>query len=162
LKYPDSVENLLNHTSLGHEFVTDILKLQFHPKINKDYDILWFSYSLSYALVEGASEILAIPRTDLETTVSNVQKNEENVIPSIILYDNVPGGAGLVSRLEDQNVLKSCLIAAKERVSGQCGCDELTSCYGCLRGYRNQFAHHELKRGPVFQYLEKVISEFSL
>ena len=71
--------------------------------------------------------------------------------------DNVPGGAGLVARLEDTEVLKACLEAAMRRVSGKCGCDENVSCYGCLRTYRNQFAHQYLQRGSVYHYLRKIL-----
>jgi len=37
-------------------------------------------------------------------------------------------------------------------------CGEDTSCYGCLRSYRNQFVHQNLQRGPVFNFLGKIIS----
>ena len=40
---------------------------------------------------------------------------------------------------------------------GDCGCGDDASCYGCLRSYRNQFAHPDLKRGPTTQYLDRVI-----
>jgi len=42
----------------------------------------------------------------------------------IILYDNVPGRAGLVARLESEKTLKQCLEAALKRVGGNCGCAE--------------------------------------
>ena len=64
--------------------------------------------------------------------------------PAIILYDDVPGGAGLVAQLEERDVLQQALRNALGRVSGDCGCD--SSCYGCLRSYRNQFAHTFLDR----------------
>ena len=83
---------------------------------------------------------------------------DQHALPPIILYDNVPGGAGLVARLEREEVLKNCLQAALKRVEGACGCAPNTSCYGCLRSYRNQFAHQILQRGPVQQYLASVLS----
>ena len=61
-----------------------------------------------------------------------------------MLYDNVPGGAGLVAQLEQKSVFKEVLTNARERVQDNCGCD--SSCYGCLRSYRNQFAHPHLDR----------------
>jgi ATP-dependent helicase YprA (DUF1998 family) len=143
--------------SLGHEFVTDVLQLQFHPKPEGDMEPVWFAYSLAYAVVEGAAEVLEVPSTDLSATVAH---GEQYPVPPIILYDNVPGGAGLVARLEGEEVLKACLEAAQKRVSGNCGCDESTSCYGCLRSYRNQFAHQYLQRGPVMHYLEALLSEW--
>jgi hypothetical protein len=145
----------LKSVALGHELVTDVLKLQFHAQPALTGELTWFAYALGYALVEGAAEVLDVPSTDLNTTVAYAGTGS---LPPIILYDNVPGGAGLVARLEEEKVLKECLLAAKQRVSGNCGCGEDTSCYGCLRNYRNQFAHHDLHRGPVLHYLETILA----
>jgi hypothetical protein len=129
-----------------------VLQLQFHLKYEEDIEPGWFAYSLAYALVEGAAEVLEVPSIDLSATVAY---GSEEFIPPIILYDNVPGGAGLVARLQEEKVLRDCLEAARERVSGSCGCDK--SCYGCLRNYRNQFAHQDLQRGPAVHYLEVLL-----
>lgn len=153
--YGQDCHGTLELVSLGHEFVTDVLQLQFHSEFNGDIESVWFAYSLAYALVEGAAEILEVPSNDLSATVAH---GEQYHLPPIILYDNVPGGAGLVARLEQENNLKTCLDAALRRVSGNCGCNENTSCYGCLRSYRNQFAHEYLQRGPVKHYLSRIIS----
>lgn len=148
----------LNQVSLGHEFVTDVLQLHFQQPLEEEMDPVWFAFSLAYALVEGAAEVLEVPSTDLNATVA--YGDEQYPAPPIILYDTVPGGAGLVARLEGKESLRACLEAAQKRVSGNCGCDEDTSCYGCLRSYRNQFAHQHLKRGPVMHYLERILSEW--
>jgi superfamily II DNA/RNA helicase len=156
--YGQDCRGTLEQVSLGHEFVTDVLQVQFHyPKPEGDMEAVWFAYSLAYALVEGAAEVLEVPSTDLNATVAH---SEQDPVPPIILYDNVPGGAGLVARLEEEEVLKACLVAAQKRVSGNCRCDEKTSCYGCLRSYRNQFAHQYLQRGAVFSYLKESISKW--
>lgn len=155
--YGQDCHGTLEQVSLGHEFVTDVLQLQFHPKPEEVIKPVWFAYSLAYALVEGAAEVLEVPSIDLSATVAH---SEQYPLPPIILYDNVPGGAGLVARLEREEVLKDCLEAAQKRVSGNCGCDESTSCYGCLRSYRNQFAHQYLQRGPVMHYLETLFSKW--
>jgi hypothetical protein len=156
--YGQDCRGTLEQVSLGHEFVTDVLQLQFHyPKPEGDMEAVWFAYSLAYALVEGAAEVLEVPSTDLNATVAH---SEQDPVPPIILYDNVPGGAGLVARLEEEEVLKACLEAAQKRVSGNCRCDEKTSCYGCLRSYRNQFVHQYLQRGPVRRYLEELLSKW--
>ena len=49
------------------------------------------------------------------------------------------------------------LEAAYRRVEGSCECGEDTSCYGCLRNYRNQFAHTQLRRGPVKRYIGSLL-----
>jgi Domain of unknown function (DUF1998) len=143
--------------SLGHEFATDVIQLQFLLQAEVS-DPIWFSYSLAYSLVEGVSYTLDIPSSDLSTTVSN--SNNKSNIPPIILYDNVPGGAGLVARLEKKDIVKDSLEAALQRVSGGCKCGEDTSCYGCLRSYRNQFVHQYLQRGPVAEYLRKILDQW--
>jgi len=155
--YGQDCSGTLEQVSLGQEFVTDVLQLQFHPTPEGSIEPVWFAYSLAYALVEGAAEVLEVPSTDLSVTVAHT---EGCAVPPIVLYDNVPGGAGLVARLEREEMLKACLEAAQKRVSGSCGCEENTSCYGCLRSYRNQFAHQHFQRGPVMKYLlENLLSK---
>lgn len=117
--------------------------------------IVSFAFSLAYAVVEGAAEVLEVPSVDLSATVAH---GDQHAVPPIILYDNVPGGAGLVARLEGEEVFKLCLKAALKRVEGGCGCAPNTSCYGCLRSYRNQFAHELLRRGPIQQYISSILS----
>jgi hypothetical protein len=144
--------------SLGHEFVTDVLQLQFLPLVEPSVDKMWLAFSLAYALVEGAAEVLDVPSNDLNTTVSHAAGVS---LPPLILYDNVAGGAGLVAQLENESLLKRSLEAALNRVRGACGCDDETSCYGCLRGYRNQFAHQNLRRGQAKKYLEALFASWT-
>ncbi|NPV81718.1 MAG: DEAD/DEAH box helicase [Firmicutes bacterium] len=143
---------------LGHEFTTDVLLMRFlsRPPLQEvqEEEMLWFGYSLAYALVGGVSEVLEVPSTDISTTVGYAEGTD---IPPIVLYDNVPGGAGLVARLEDEEAMRSAVEAALQRVSGRCGCGYNDSCYGCLRSYSNQFAHTRLRRGPVMTYLDGLL-----
>lgn len=145
---------LLGQVSLGHEFLTDVVQLQFHTRPQEAVDAVWFANALASAVVEGAAAILEVPSADINATVAF--SDGAPVLP-IILYDNAPGGAGLVARLEMPGTIHACLTMARERVSGRCGCDEATSCYGCLRTYRNQFAHQHLQRGSVWRYLAELL-----
>ncbi|MBI2505542.1 MAG: DUF1998 domain-containing protein [Candidatus Latescibacteria bacterium] len=104
---------------------------------------------------DGVEAVLEVPSTDLNTTVAH---GESTPIPPIVLYDNVPGGAGLVARLQEGQVLKNCLETAYHRVAHCTGCGEDSSCYSCLRNYRNQFSHQFLQRGPVVQYLQQLLA----
>jgi hypothetical protein len=142
------------HLSLGHEFETDIVRVQFLPEPEGQVNLLSFAYSLASAIVEGAAEVLQVPSSDISVTVGHIDGSK---MPPIIVYDNVPGGAGLVSCLEKDYVFQEVLETAKERVGGKCKCGEETSCYGCLRSYRNQFVHEQLRRGPVLEYLSQAI-----
>lgn len=133
----------LEKFSLGHELVTDVTRLEF-PGLNDE----WVAYSIAYAMMLGAAETLDVPDTDLNVTIAGGSNPDTS---AIVLYDNVPGGAGLVAQLEQETVFFETLGNARQRVQGKCGCD--SSCYGCLRSYRNQFAHPYLDRNRALHFL---------
>ena len=141
--------------ALGHKFMTDILELRFDGALAAHADEKTWR-SVLYALLEGASEALGIRREDLDGTLYyNLGSN----VPSIILYDDVPGGAGHVKRI--LNHLPEALITARERVSLDC-CGLETSCTECLRNYRNQPFHDELKRGLAKSFLDEIVNNLKL
>lgn len=127
--------------SLGHEVTTDVVRARFPGAL----DVAGL-YSLAYALVLGAADALAVPQQDLDVTLSD---------DAIVLYDDVPGGAGLVRQLTDERAFRRVLEMSRDRVDGRCRCDR--SCYGCLRSYRNQFVHTHLDRGKALAVLDKVL-----
>ena len=141
----------LENFALGHEFVTDVVRIQF-PDICDKVD----AFSLAYAVLLGAARALDVPDVDLNVTITVADDGNGY---AIVLYDNVPGGAGLVNNLvdssENHEVFRETLKQARERVSGECGCDE--SCYGCLRSYRNQFAHTDLRRQRAHDILCEIL-----
>lgn len=162
-KVPDSHEThwggpccgkMQNRYSLGHEFETDILKLYFHgyQDMRKGF---W--HSLLYALLEGVSSAMQIERQDLDGCLYPMPGNPLGS-PALILFDDVPGGAGHVRRLVREESFKDVLRASLNRLQG-CDCGKEAggnaSCYGCLRHYRNQFCHNELNRGIVIEFLAK-------
>ena len=136
-------QGILEHFSLGHELITDVMCLQMPGLL-----LEWDAYSVAYAVLLGSADVLNIPHMDLNVTITSGDKPSES---AIVLYDNVPGGAGLVAQLEEKSVLREVLQSARERVLGACGCD--SSCYGCLRSYRNQFAHSHLDRTKAENFL---------
>jgi hypothetical protein len=134
---------------LGHEFLTDVLELRFSGTLAHSGEALW--RSLVYALLEGAAETLGIRRDDLDGTLYRYSGD----LPAIVLFDNVPGGAGHVRRIAEQIV--DVFEAAYRRVGNAC-CGPETSCYECLRNYRNQPYHEQLQRGLVHAFLHEVLS----
>ena len=132
----------LSRYSLGYELVTDVVRLQFPQLIEE-----WEAYSVAYAVLMGASKTLNVPNNDLNVTITAGDDLES----AVVLYDNVPGGAGLVTQLEGVDVFNEMLNNALERIRGNCGCS--SSCYGCLRSYRNQFAHPYLDRVKALEFL---------
>lgn len=153
----ESCDGTLRQLALGHEFVTDAVQVEFHvsPEKASRETSMWIGYGIACAMLEGLAEGVGVPSTDLNATVGHPAGS---TLPRIVLYDDVPGGAGLVAKIEDLSVFRQALVAARDRTAGGCGCSEETSCYGCLRSYRNQFAHPHLHRGVVNAYLNQIIS----
>lgn len=135
---------------LGHEFLTDVLELRFAGAQLTSQRALW--RSLLYALLEGAAQALSIRRDDLDGTIYHYEQG----LPALVLFDNVPGGAGHVHRIAEETV--EVFSAALERVSIEC-CGPETSCYECLRNYRNQPYHEELQRGLVKEFLTNLLTQ---
>ncbi|HCC34009.1 MAG TPA: hypothetical protein DEQ28_08985 [Clostridiales bacterium] len=152
--YDQACTGKLKSLSIGHEFDTDVVRLQFTASCPPGQEPAWTAYALAYALIAGAAEVLQVSDTDLSATVGHADCHP---LPPVILYDDVPGGAGLVAALEEEAVLRGCLGAALKRVDGRCGCGETTTCYGCLRTYQNQFAHQHLQRGTARRLLEEAL-----
>jgi ATP-dependent helicase YprA (DUF1998 family) len=147
----------INKYHLGHLFMTDVLEIRisgFSPLLAKTPAMM----SLMYALLDGSSNELGIRRNDIDGTLYFRHYGEP---PSIILYDNVPGGAGHVERV--RNKLRACLENAFDKVNS-CQCGEPkknTSCYNCLRNYSNQFFHDELQRGYAIELLRLMLGSES-
>jgi hypothetical protein len=144
---------MLQRHYLGHEYMTDILQLHFEGYASFDSGS-WFS--ILYAILEGTSEALDIDRQDLDGCLYTY--TGDPTMPALILFDDVPGGAGHVHRIaQDEITIKQILQSAYKRMKGcKCGGEEgHASCYGCLRNYRNQFCHTELDRGKVISFLEE-------
>ncbi len=141
--------------SYGYELATDVVRLMF-PYLDDVDD----AYSLAYALALGSADTLGAPQSDLNVALSRIERPSEFGSISIILYDDVPGGAGFVARLSRENIFAETLDRARERVNGGCGCD--TSCYGCLRSYRNQFMHSKLNRKVALQFINEASGNLAL
>lgn len=139
--------------ALGYEFNTDILQVIF--EYYEDRKGFW--ESLLYGLLEGASQALGIERQDIDGCLYPYSGDPAK--PALILFDDVPGGAGHVKRLADKNVLKAVLKETLKVVdSCSCGGKEgETSCYGCLRNYSNQYCHDILNRSLVVEFCKKLL-----
>lgn len=142
------------YVDLGHEYFTDILKIDIEGNVPPRSDnIFW--YSLLYALLEGASLLFDIERTDLDGCLFSNKKNNSNL--SIILFDNVPGGAGHMARIgQNKGNIKLLFEKTKDRLNS-CNCG--AACYGCLKNYNNQCYHHYLDRLRIIEFLNQVVDD---
>jgi ATP-dependent helicase YprA (DUF1998 family) len=108
-----------------------------------------------YALLEGAAAELEISRDDIDGTVHHGGDG----FPSLILFDTTPGGAGNTPRIARQ--LATVLEAAVRRVAS-CECGPETSCYGCLRAFRNERYHEQLSRAGALSLLGRFVPVFEV
>lgn len=128
---------------LGHCFRTDVARFII-PSLSASVSMSYESaLSFMYAFLEGISESMNIERGDIDGIVELGSSGDSW---DILIYDDVPGGAGHVKRLMNRNAVISSLKAALLTVSKAC-CDESLSCYRCLRNYKNQSFHKKLARG---------------
>ena len=138
---------------LAYRLETDVLEMDIPngpvtPEVPSDPEK--FQVTLRNALVLGAN--LA-----LQTEESEIGGFEREVLhgtilqPQIVLYDDVPGGAGYVESLSRR--LPQAAAAALERLE-QCSC--LDSCYRCLRSYYNQMEHKLLDKRLVIEMLRNI------
>ncbi len=141
---------VLEKYSLGHKFKTDVIKIQIKNRLANRYEAL----STLYALLEGISLSFNIDRNDIDGLILP----KEDGVWQLVIFDNVPGGAGYVKNLLDENKMIKAFEKALDKVSQEC-CDENTSCYNCLRNYKNQRFHRFLKRRYAKQLLTEVIKE---
>ena len=158
-KNPEGKEckGMFERVSLGYDFETDIVEIEFQDIFDDICMKEGFWESLMYSIIEGMSSALEIDRSDIDGTL--YVKN--SYTKSIVLFDTVPGGAGHVKRLLDEEQFIKTLTHALEKVSS-CSCggeNQDTSCYNCLRNYYNQYCHDKLKRGYAIKGLETILNK---
>jgi ATP-dependent helicase YprA (DUF1998 family) len=136
--------------ALAHPYETDILEITFDRLTVPRSDIPQWRSAL-YALLEGVSEQLEINRDDIDGTLYPKAAGQV----ALVIFDAVPGGAGGAIRIARS--FPDVLAAAQRRVA-RCDCGEETSCYGCLRNYRNQPFHEQLRRGEALRFLNPLVA----
>ncbi len=137
---------------LGHLVTTDTLHLRFvsspHVRLAPGNSVFW--QTLLHALIQGAVHALQIERRDIDGLLYpiNVGGAWET---TIVLFDNVPGGAGHVRDIRDHfaEVVKSAY-----QIVLTCDCAPETSCIRCLRDYNNQNVYSLLRRESVIRFLD--------
>ena len=173
-------EGWYEHIHLGHEFRSDLLKIRFTAAANPPSlfgsvihldgggeihsdaashldnsstlsNGAAFWRSLTYAILAAAAQIIDVPRSELDGLFRPLEETNARTA-EIIIYDNVPGGAGYSQRIA--NHFSEILQRAYQLVES-CSCG--SSCYDCLRTYTNQIFHHELDRQLVSNFLRPIV-----
>lgn len=144
--------NTIN-VSLGYDFVTDMLVLEFAIDKNRidTEDGLWLNraaQSLAEALRLAASKYLDVEFTELVTGY-RVRKSPVGTFVDIYLYDSLSSGAGYAVSVADE--INTILEKVEEILKG-CTCND--ACHNCLKHYRNQYVHGMLDRFAGLQLLK--------
>lgn len=142
-------EKAAHFNSLGTTFISDVLELTLDLGIGAFFDEGDWQ-SLLWALFAAAASILEVPESEIGGTMYSRTSGSM----SVMIYDDVPGGAGHALQLS--GMVDSLFEKAYEIVS-TCTCDENTCCYGCLCNYMNQNVQHELSRGGAIRILEALL-----
>jgi ATP-dependent helicase YprA (DUF1998 family) len=137
----------LVHRQLGHEYLTDVTEIRLGLTIDEPAAL-----STLYAVLEGVTA-LTIARDDVNGTLYRYARE---LAPALVVFDAVPGGAGHARRIAEH--IPQVLYAALARVE-TCECGAETSCYNCLRNYRNQIHHDLLSRGAAAEVLRRVLGQ---
>jgi hypothetical protein len=135
--------------SIGTSFTSDILELSFIFKKDVYFDENDWE-SLMWALYTASTIILEIPESEIGGTCYATQSEDY----AILLYDNVPGGAGHAFELTEK--IHAVVSKAYEIVS-TCTCNEDSCCYGCLCNYFNQQIQNKISRGGALRILEALL-----
>jgi len=141
----------LQRVALGHKFSTDVVEFVLPGFVPHGEPLEQQSQRVGVlsAIAEGAARSLHIRREDLDTTFYIEGGNTV-----FVLYDSVPGGAGLAREIFAD---AGGVMGAALDVVGRCECGVDSSCYGCIRTYRNQQQHDLLNRGLVADALHPVV-----
>ena len=151
------------HIVLGTDFITDIalfsLRVEAPLKLKPGYfptDVAL--RTVSEALAKAACDILQIETGELmaEYRPALTQAGKVGLEAEIFLYDTLPGGAGFARQLADRGIelFKNALVIMK-------GCPENcdSSCYRCLRSFKNKFEHGQLDRNVGAELVEFLLTD---
>jgi len=175
-----SCQGRYQNLHLVHTFTSDLVKIRFTDAANprplyskirnvqsedsvlsegdseqtEDLGGLTFWRSLTYAVLAAASQVVDVDRDELDGLFRPIA--EEEGVTELVIYDNVPSGAGHSKRIAErfQEVLERTLSLV-----GSCSC--ASSCYDCLRTYSNQAFHEELDRHKVIDFLQPLVEQLA-
>jgi hypothetical protein len=145
---------------LGTDFITDVLliSLRVDAPLTLPPGFLATDVALrtlSEALSNAACNALELETSEIQAEYrpALTQRGRDGLEAEIYLYDRLPGGAGFVRQA---GALGAKLFEVALHLLENCpeNCD--SSCYRCLRSYKNKFEHHLLDRhsaGRLVRYI---------
>ncbi len=150
------------HVVLGTDFITDIalFSLRVAPPLNLKPGYTSTAVALrtvSEALAKAACRLLGLEPGELmaEYRPALTPAGKTGLEAEVFLYDTLPGGAGFSAELASSghSLLRQALSLLQACPEG---CD--SSCYRCLRSFKNKFEHRLLDRHVGAQLLEHLLT----
>ncbi len=132
---------------LGHQYLTDAVEIRFESGVLPPG-----SEQSTLQAILAATNAVGISPNDVDGDVAPYSAEPAS---GLVLFDAVPGGAGHASHLADR---LETLFDAAYSIATSCECGEDSSCYACLRSYRNQRHHDSLERGLAVRALQQVVT----
>ena len=134
--------------ALASIFRTDVLQVRFPafstPSVVGDAGRTFWT-TLSAAISRAACELQRIDPSDLEVSYRSVSDDDHR--GELLMFDNVPGGAGFVQRIrEDFRAVLQAAHGVLLNCPNTIDCGPKSSCYACLRTFGNQFDWEFLSR----------------
>ncbi|MGB7157399.1 MAG: DEAD/DEAH box helicase [Tepidisphaeraceae bacterium] len=144
--------------ALASIFRTDVLQVRFPavstPSVIGDAGRTFWT-TLAAAIASAGCELHRIDPSDLEVSYRSISDADHR--GELLLFDNVPGGAGFVQRIrEDLPAVLFAAIGVLQNCPNTIDCGMQSSCYACLRTYRNQFDWEFLSREVPLPWLAAI------
>jgi hypothetical protein len=164
--FPDSKKPMCpgnrasNGVCLGTDFISDILliTLRVSPPVRLTPGMLATEIALrtvSEAIAKATCIALELEEGEVQADfrAALTHEGQSGLEAEIYLYDTLPGGAGFSRRAGER--LKHILEVAVT-ILDHCDCD--SSCYNCLRSFKNKFEHDRLDRHLGRDLLQYVVN----
>ncbi|MDQ2947474.1 MAG: DUF1998 domain-containing protein [Acidobacteriota bacterium] len=133
---------------LGTDFITDILliSMRVKPPVRLTPGMLATEIALrtvSEAIAKATSLVLDLENGEVQADfrAALTDDGQSGLEAEIYLYDTLAGGAGF-SRIAGEQA--HAVFEKAVELLGGCDCD--SSCYRCLRSFKNKFEHDRLDR----------------
>ena len=156
------VDKLAYPIALGHVFETDVRAISFAAIVpggdSEDDDPI----AAQNRFLRTLSEVLRLSATGLLNTVSRdigATFQTDAGRPTVVLYDQVAGGAGYVRRLCEGGGLSGKRLIERALQILQCPKECASSCSACLNDYGNQAHWEQFDRTLVLDWLLKHLED---
>ena len=135
--------------AIGHQGHGDTLRVLAPGLAGLGSEGVAWAWSLAYAMLQGAVREFAISPDDIDPVVLTSCRDDEFVVEEVLWADTVVGGSGILQVMTER--LPAVAAAALKHLDGH---DCPSSCYRCLRSYRNQRLHDLLNWRIVIPQLQ--------